>query len=83
MPEERDLELTKWLSRKKRDPTGVPHVLLHTRNHIHGHRGEENYIMSIPPMPPPGIPAGALSFSGLSATTDSVVKNRAATEAAF
>jgi hypothetical protein len=37
-------------------------------------------------MPPPsGIPppAGAFSFSGLSATTASVVRNRAAIDAAF
>jgi hypothetical protein len=33
--------------------------------------------------PPPGAPAGAFSFSGLSATTTSVVRNRAAMEAAF
>jgi hypothetical protein len=32
--------------------------------------------------PPPGA-AGALSFSGLSATTASVVRNRAAIDAAF
>jgi hypothetical protein len=36
---------------------------------------------SMPPMSPPGI-AGA-SFSGLSATTASVVRNSAAMEAAF
>jgi hypothetical protein len=33
--------------------------------------------------PPPGAPAGAFSFSGLSATTASVVRNRAAIDAAF
>ena len=35
--------------------------------------------------PPPGMPApaAAFSFSGLSATTASVVRNRAAIEAAF
>src|SRR5476651_527676 len=38
------------------------------------------------PMPPPGMPPGippAPSFSGLSATTASVVRNSAAIEAAF
>src|SRR5690625_1294629 len=39
---------------------------------------------SMPPMPPVGSPpAGAAAFSGLSATTASVVRNRAAIEAAF
>src|SRR5690606_25076905 len=38
---------------------------------------------SMPPMPPVGSAAPAFSFSGLSATTASVVRNRPAMEAAF
>ena len=34
-------------------------------------------------MPPVGSPAGAAAFSGLSATTASVVRNSAAMDAAF
>ena len=37
----------------------------------------------MPPMPPVGSPAGAPAFSGLSATTASVVRNSAAMDAAF
>jgi hypothetical protein len=39
----------------------------------------------MPPMPPspPGIPPPAGAFSGLSATTASVVRNSAAIDAAF
>ena len=37
----------------------------------------------MPPMPPVGSPAGAADFSGLSATTASVVRNSAAMDAAF
>ena len=37
----------------------------------------------MPPMPPVGSPTGAAAFSGLSATTASVVRNSAAMDAAF
>ena len=37
----------------------------------------------MPPMPPVGSPAVAAAFSGLSATTASVVRNSAAMDAAF
>src|SRR6201987_3637057 len=42
-----------------------------------------DFEKSMPPMPPVGSPTGAAAFSGLSATTASVVRNSPAMDAAF
>src|SRR3954464_6295528 len=74
-----------WLARiARRTPQGRPHRNETALAHVHRLRRIDARCQAQKSMspPPPGM-AGAEAFSGLSATTASVVRNKAAMDAAF